>query len=273
MRSALVLSGAVGALAVIVGGPAAGWPRAAWAHDESTSGSWAADVTPDPAAAEVTQFLPTTSGAAVAPARSVTTAWGGFDGAGRTPVLSIGTEVRIVRRLALLVGAGYDQSGAASPTLRPRVGARVQVLAQDASGLDLGVSLAFRQDRFTSEDGMIQGAVALARSFGATSLVGNVVYAQDGEGDDYEGELRLAALHRVRGGLHLGVEGRYMRLLDSKDAHRQEHSTPSLEAAAGPIVAYMAGSWLLAVEAGYSARRTDRLQNGLAMLGGVGAAF
>ena len=97
MRSALVLSGAVGAFAFIVVGPAAaGGSTVAWAHDESTSGSWTADVVPDPAAAEVTRFLPTTSGAAVAPARSVTTAWGGFDGAGRTPVLSIGTEVRLV---------------------------------------------------------------------------------------------------------------------------------------------------------------------------------
>lgn len=271
MRCGLVPSIAAVGVAVIVMGPAVA--GGAWAQDADRPASSMADVTAAPITADVTQFLPTTSGAAIARARSVTSAWGGFDGAGRIPVLSIGTELRIARRVALLVGAGYDQSGAASPTLRPRVGLRAQLLGQEASGLDLGVSLAFRQDRFTSEDGMIQASVATGRSFGATSLVGNLVYAQDGEGDDYEGEVRLAALHRVSGGLHVGVEGRYMRLLDSKDARRQEHGTPNAEAAAGTIVAYMAGSWLLAVEAGYSGRRTDRLQSGLAMLGGVGAAF
>jgi len=272
MRGARVLSIALGTLAV-VGAAATGWPGAAWAQDQGSPPGSMAEVETEAVAAEVTHFLPTTSGAAVARARSVTTAWGGIDGAGRTPVLSIGTELRIARRLALLVGAGYDQSGAPSPGLRPRVGLRAQVLEQEASGLDLGASLAFRQDRFTSEDGMIQVGVAVGRSFGATSLVGNLVYAQDGEGDDYEGEFRLAALQRVRGGLHVGVEGRYERLLASEDPHRQERGNPTMEAGAGPIVAYMAGSWLLAVEAGYSARRTDRLQSGFTMLGGIGAAF
>jgi len=223
--------------------------------------------------ADVTQFLPGASPAVVARAASLTTAWGGYDGGSGAAVFSLATELRVVRRLALIVGAAYDKSGSTTFALRPRVGARVQIFAQGASGVDLAASVIFRQDRFTSEDGMIQGTVAVARSFGATSLVGNVIYAQDGEGDDHEGELRMAALRRVRGGLHVGVEGRYMRSIGSTDPFRRERDTPSLETAAGPLVAYMAGNWLVALEAGYTARRTDRLTAGPGVLGGFGAVF
>jgi hypothetical protein len=220
-----------------------------------------------------TRFLPNTSSAMVGTSLDVSSAWGGYDGAARTPIFNVGTEVRIVRRVALTAGVAYGNASAADAGLRPQLGARVQLFQQAASGVDASLAVMFRQDRFTAEDGLFQGALAVGRSFGETSAVMNVVYAQDGEGDDHEGEVRLAGVRHVRGGLHLGVEGRYMHSIDSTDPHRQALGTPSMEAMAGPLVAYVAGTWTLLAEAGFAARETLHLETGVTALGGVGTTF
>jgi hypothetical protein len=222
---------------------------------------------------EATRFLAGTASAVVAASPATTAAFGGWDGAARTPVFSIGTEIRVFRRVALVAGVGYGSAAASDAGLRPQLGVRVQLLTQPASGLDASAGFTFRQDRFTSEDGMFQGALALGRSFGETTAVLNVVYAQDGEGDDHEGEVRLAGVRRVRGGLHVGVEGRYMHSIDSTDPHRAALGTPSMEAMAGPLVEYLAGSWVLLAEAGVSGRQTSRVDVGVTTLGGVGTTF
>jgi hypothetical protein len=222
---------------------------------------------------EVTRFLPTTSSAVVATSAGLTSVAGGYEGAAGTPVLSVGTELRVVRRVALIAGIAYTSSGAAASELRPQIGARVQVLDQAAAGIDASAAFVFRKDRFTSEDGLFQGTIALGRSFGDTLAVMNIVYGQDGEGDDHEGEIRLACLRPVWGGLHVGLEGRYLHAIDSTDPHRAAQGTPSMEAMAGPLVAYTVGRWALIAEAGVAARRTSRLDTGLATIAGVGTAF
>ena len=127
--------------------------------------------------------------------------------------------------------------------------------------------------RFTAEDGLFQGGLALGGTFGATSLQMNLVYAQDGEGDDHEGEIRVAALRRVRGGVHLGVEGRFMHSLASTDPKRATAGTPSSESMLGPVVAFMAGSWSVSVEGGLATRDAGSRQTGGVLLAGVGMAL
>lgn len=224
-------------------------------------------------APDATRFLAVTLGAAAAPSATVTSAWAGYDGATGAPSFSVGTEARLVRRLSLLVGVGYGSAGATNAGVRPQVGARVQLLNQGQSGVDASATLMFRQDRFTSEDGLFQGGIAVGRSFGDTAAVVNLVYATDGEGDDHEGELRLGVTRRLRGGLHAGVEARYMHTVASTDPNRQALGTPSMEASAGPLLAYQIGSWAVIAEVGLAARQTSRLDTGVATLGGVVAAF
>jgi hypothetical protein len=224
-------------------------------------------------AREATRFLPGTSTAIVGASAATTAAWGGYDTAAHTAVLSVGTELRIVSRVSIVAGVAYGNAALADVGLRPQVGARVQLLREAASGIDASAAFMFRQDRFTSEDGLFQGTLALGRSFGATSAVLNVTYGQDGEGDDHQGEVRVAGIRRVRGGLHLGVEGRYMHSLASTDPHRAMNGTPSVEALAGPVVAYMVGRWAFVAEAGLSAREVARLETGVTTLGGIGTMF
>ncbi len=233
------------------------------------------DVTDTPAAssAEMMRFLPNATSALVGTTPALTAAWAGYDGAAQTPVMSLGTEVRLVRRLAIVAGVAYGNAHASDAGLRPQLGVRLQVLRQRASGVDASAAFTFREDRFTSEDGLYQGELAVARSFGQTSAVVNVLYAQDGEGDDHQGELRLAAVRRVWGGLHLGAEGRYMHSLASTDPHRATVGTPSMEAMAGPVVAFMTGRWGFLAEAGVSMRQTSRLDTGVMTLGGIATTF
>jgi hypothetical protein len=229
--------------------------------------------TPAPSSVEVTRLLPNTTSAVVGTTPALTAAWAGYDGAAQTPVMSLGTEVRLVRRLAIVAGVAYGNAHASDAGLRPQLGVRLQVLQQRASGVDASAAFTFREDRFTAEDGLFQGELAIGRSFGETSTVVNVLYAQDGEGDDHEGELRLAAVRRVWRGLHVGAEGRYMHSLASTDPHRDALGTPSMEAMAGPVLAYRTGSWGFLAEVGVSMRQTNRLDTGLATLGGIGTTF
>ena len=229
--------------------------------------------TPAASSAEMTRMLPNTMSALVGTTPALTAAWAGYDGAAQTPVMTLGTEVRLVRRLAIVAGVAYGNARASDAGLRPQLGVRLQILQQRTSGVDASAAFTFREDRFTSEDGLYQGELAVGRSFGETSTVINVLYAQDGEGDDHEGEVRLAAVRRVWGGLHLGAEGRYMHSLASTDPHRSAAGTPSMEAMAGPVVAFMTGSWGFLAEVGVSMRQTNRLDTGLTTLGGIGTTF
>ena len=222
---------------------------------------------------EATRFLPTTASAVVGTAATISSAWGGYDAAARTPVFGVGTEVRLLPRLALLGGVAYGNAAAADAGLRPQLGARFQYLHQAESGLDATVSVVYRGDRFVSEDGLFQGGLAFGRDFGETTAVVNLVFASDGEGDDHQAEARLAALRHVHRGLFLGAEGRYMHSVDSTDPHRAANGTPSTEALAGPVVTYTLGNWALVAEGGVSRRVTATAQVGLITLGGVGATF
>jgi len=219
------------------------------------------------------RFLPTTASPLVGTSATLASAWGGYDDAARTPLFGVSTEVRLVPRLALVGGVSYGNAAAADAGLRPQVGARFQYLRQPESGVDAAVSLLYRGDRFISEDGLFQAGLAFGRSFGDTTAVLNLLFASDGEGDDHEAELRLAALHHVHRGLYLGAEARYMHAVDSTDPHRAANGTPSTEALAGPVVTYALGNWALVAEGGVSRRVTTTAQVGLTTLGGIGATF
>jgi len=233
----------------------------------------AAFVSAPASSREQTRYLPTTSSALVGTSATISTAWGGYDAAAETPIFGAGTELRLARRLALVGGVSYGNAAAANAGLRPRVGARFQYLHEAESGVDATVSLVYRGDRFIAEDGLFQGGLAFGRSFGEMTTVVNLLFASDGEGDDHEAEVRLAALQHVRRGLFVGAEGRYMHAVDSTDPHRAANGTPSSEAMVGPVVSYAIGTWALVAEAGVSRRVTTSAQVGLTTLGGIAATF
>jgi hypothetical protein len=226
------------------------------------------------AAAEPGRFLPGALAPEAGAARAVGFGWAGYDGATGTAIMGATTEVRLGARVVLGASAvrapGNDLRAAG---VRPSVVARVQVLDQRRHGLDMGLALAYREDRFTGEEGFFQGTVMLGARGALGTVLANLAYGQDGEGDDHEGELRLAALARLTTNLNLGIDGHVRRSLDSTDPRRLAHGSPSLEYVVGPTLAYGLGTWGLTVQGGWSGARLDRYQSGVVALGGLGTLF
>jgi hypothetical protein len=217
--------------------------------------------------------LPEAVSARVSDDRATATVWGGYDGAKRSPLMTATAEARIVGRLAIVAGAGYTADMPAAPSFRPQIGLRAQLLDQARHGVDGGVSVMYRQDLFSNEEGFIQGAIALERKQGPVRFVGNVLYGQDGEGDDHDGEVRLAALYTARPGLQVGVDGKYRHDLFSSDPNRVSRNRPEFETTVGPAASYTRGRWAVMAETGFSAVRTTTTQTGVIGLAGVASSF
>jgi len=221
----------------------------------------------------VPHFLPGTLEAEMdAVTTAVGTGWAGYDGATKNPVAQATAEAWVLPRLSFTAGFGSTtQPG--DVRLRAQGGARVMLLDQRHFGINAAVGFLYRQDRFANEEGMLEWSALLSRRFGATLALANFVYAQDGEGDDREGEVRVIGLHDVATRWHVGLDTRVRTSLGSSDPHRAEHSNPTLEFNAGPLLAYSVGRFSVMTEAGISGQKVDRLNTGISVMGGLGAAF
>ena len=262
VRSVCLYSFAVSSL-IVLGSPA----RAA--QELELSREKVTNETP----ARAAHFLP---GAFDAEMDVTTTAvgggWGGYDGATKNPVVSATAEAWIVPRLSFTAGFGSTtQPG--EVRLRAQGGVRVMLLDQRHNGVNAAVGFLYRQDRFANEEGMLEWSALFSRRFGATLAIANFVYAQDGEGDDHEGEVRAVGLQDFGMRLHIGLDSRVRASLGSSDPHRAEHSNPTFEFNAGPLLAYSMGRFSLMSEAGISGQKVDRLRAGVLVLGGLVAAF
>jgi hypothetical protein len=219
------------------------------------------------------RFLPGTVAPEAGEALVTGLGWGGYDGATHAPLLGALAEARLGSRIVIGVGATYAAASETHPgTVRPSFMARLQLLNSEQHGVDGGIAVAYREDRFVDEQGFFQAAVSVGRRSSTYAWVANAAFGSDGEGDDRDGELRLAGLRRV-GRIHLGLDGQVRQSLDSTDPRRSAHGTPSFAYMAGPVAALMLGPLALTLEGGMSGARTDTMHNGMAALGSVGAVF
>ena len=226
------------------------------------------------AADQPTRFLPDAVAAETGAARTAGVGWGGYDGPTHAPLAGAFAEARLGARFAIGAGATWAPGNDIEPgAVRPSFVARVQLLDRARSGLDAGLALAYREDRFVGEDGFFQAVAMLGLAGPRGALLANLAYGQDGEGDDHEGDLRAAALARIGAAAHLGVDGRLRKSLDSTDPNRFAHGTPSLEFQVGPAAALGLGPIALTVEGGVGGARIVRLETGGFALAAVGAAF
>jgi len=258
---------AVSAVVILAATPASAQVPSA-SNEPSASARWSA------AAVDPARFVP---GAIVAEAGAplaTSAGWGGYDGATRTPLVGATAEVRLGSRIIIGAGATYAARNTEEPaSVRPSVLARGQILDQASHGIDLGVAVAYRQDRFVTEDGLFQGTVSAGLHGDVNAVLASIGYGQDGEGDDHMGEARLIALHRLAGALHVALDGHAQWLLDSTDPHRVQHATPSLEVTIAPAITYSVGPTVVMLEIGWSGVDVDRFHSGVLALGGVGTYF
>jgi hypothetical protein len=218
-------------------------------------------------------LLPEAVAARVNDDRVTATTWAGYDGGKRSPLVTATVEARIVGRLVFVAGAGYTADMPGAPGFRPQIGLRAQLLDQSRHGVDGAVSVMYRQDQFTMEGGFYQGAIALERQQGRLLVVANVLYGQDGEGDDRYGEGRLAPMIEVHSGLRVGLDARYRHDLWSDDPRGASRDRPVSELVAAPTASYTHGSWIVMAEAGFSSVSSPATQNGVIALAGLGSCF
>jgi len=212
-------------------------------------------------------FLPFTVSAAIEKQAALGSAVGGYDGAHGAGVFEAAAEVRVFGPVALRGGAVYSS---AADRLRPSLGARVQALRESRHGVDGAVGVAYRPEGFTEPEGELEAVFSVGSHLGATYLIGNLAYGQDPEGNERDGEVRLAALHPL-GPLLVGGDARARFDLGSAAAKNE----PRLDAVIGPVASYVAGPVSLLVQGGASALklRGAPTKIGALVLGGVGASF
>jgi hypothetical protein len=198
-------------------------------------------------------------------------AWGlgGYDSSRKGSVVDAIAEVTLWGPIALRGGATYSNL---TSRLRPSVGARVQILRQAAHGLDGSLSVFYKPEGFNEAEGEIETFVALAHSFDAVTVAGNLVYGQDPEGNERDGEIR-ATVFRRRGQLAFGIDARARFAIGAQQG-KAATMEPKLDGMAGPHIACALGTIALFAEAGpsvFSLGGTTRA--GVAAFGGIGTAF
>jgi hypothetical protein len=203
--------------------------------------------------------------------RALAVGFGGYDGAARAGLFESAAEVTLFGPVAIRGGAVYSPS---SGRLRPSVGGKVQFLRSGLHGVDGTVGVFYRPEGLTEPEGEIEGFAALGRTIGRTYLTANLLYGQDPEGRERDGEVRLSALRPVTTRVLLGVDGRCRFDLGSDPGKLAAHGEPTFDALAGPTASVLVGPVALLAEAGASVRRFGgTTAYGPFAIAGVGTVF
>lgn len=226
------------------------------------------------ASASAGTMLPQTLSPRVDAERGAVAVASGYDGARGTATLLSAADVQLARTIGARAGfTALSNAGGAQP-FQPHVGLRWQLLRQERHGIDGAVALFYRMERFTEDEGMVQLVAAGAHRAGRLGLFANLAYGQDPEGDDRDGEVRLAAAYDLGARLQLGVDGRARFDLFSDDARRAARGETDLDVAAGPLACLSLGRIALLAQAGVSAVRAGGvLHTGLLATAGAASVF
>ena len=204
--------------------------------------------------------------------RVTSTNWAGYDAARGSFVLRSFVDATVYGPLAIRAGISYlpDSLNASA---QPNFGARLQLLRQAKHGLDLGVGAFYRMERFTQEEGLLQAMLTAAVHLGNTGLFANLVYGQDAEGDDQEGEALFALLHQLRESLQVGFESRARFKLASTDQKRRDKPVETAEVSIAPTLSYAIGPIALLAQAGGSAIHVQAWRVGVLAMAGLASSY
>jgi hypothetical protein len=193
----------------------------------------------------------------------------GYDGARSAPIGSATAEVRVWGPFAIRGGAEYSSD---RKEMRPSIGGRVQLLHQERQGVDGSLSVFYRPEGFTEPEGEIETFVSLGRRFDRLAVLGNLVYGQDPEGNERDGELRFASLYAM-GRWTVGVDSRFRFAIGTQKSAMAQ-SEPKFDLMAGPVAAATVGPVAFFAQAGPSVlKETNTTTAGVAALAGVGSVF
>lgn len=237
----------------------------------------AQDVTPKPVrdepaltAAADGAFLPETLSARIGRVPVFAFGSGGYDSSRNGPLVDSAVEVEIWGPFAIRVQTTYSND---TDRMRPSIAARVQLLRQEKQGIDGALTVFFKTEGFTETEGEIETFAAIGRRFEHVSLIGNLVYGQDPEGNERDGEVHAAAFHQI-GRLILGFDSR-VRFAIGTQHGRAATTEPKFDFLAGPVATVAEGPIALFAEVGPSAFQLadNPTRMGVAAFAGLGAAY
>jgi hypothetical protein len=193
---------------------------------------------------------------------------GGWDGARDSAVLEARAAVRLWGPVSLHGGAVYV---ARADTLRPSLGAMLDVLRQRRHGLDLAAAVTYRPEGLTEPEGEIELALLARRRIGETLLMLAGTAGQDPEGNERDVELRATALADLTPRLAVGLDGRGRFALARPDGSME----PDADLLAGGLAVLTFERWAASgfvgasvVDASGGTRAT-----GVAAMAGLGRAL
>lgn len=218
-------------------------------------------------------FLPLTAGASTSSQRTFARAYGGYDSASRAGRFESTVEATLFGPVAASITASYGERGPGY--LRPGGGVRVQALSMDRHGMDLSIGVYYRAEGFSEPEGEIEGVVALAKRVRRWGMFANLVYGQDPEGRERDGELRAAVLYELSA-LQLGADARARVNLAGEHEPRgaEQEREAEYDFVVGPTASYTLGPIALLLYAGLRGlAQADTLHVGASALLGLAGSL
>src|SRR5262249_48277123 len=216
------------------------------------------------ASVEAAAALPQTSGAGHPYDHAVVNAFGGYDGAHKAGAFDAIAELKLIGPLSIRGGASYVSD---RDEVKPTIGLVLQFLRQDAHGVSASFGVFYRPEGRTEPEGEIEGILAATRVFDRTTVAVNLVYGQDGEGSERDGEVKLAVLQRI-GQVFVGVDSRLRFAIGDPKMGEPRH-----DFIGGPVGSYAFGEWAATAAVGLSLVAFDTTQTGILALGGFSHVF
>src|SRR5262249_48243871 len=156
-------------------------------------------------------------------------------------------------------------------SFRPTVGLRVQALSQEYHFIDMGVGAFYKPEGFTEAEGEIELVLSFGRRFGRLATFANLVYGQDPEAKERDGEVRLGGLFAFTDQLQGGIDARLrLDLGEEEGGERRVKGGAEWDLVWGPTASYAVGPVALIAQAGMSVFGTEPARLGMVAL--VGAA-
>ncbi|HEX3902421.1 MAG TPA: hypothetical protein VH853_06185 [Polyangia bacterium] len=195
---------------------------------------------------------------------------GGYDSSRRGPLVDSVVEARIWGPFALRFQATYSND---TDKMRPSVAGRAQFLRQERQGVDGSVTVFFKTEGFTETEGEIETFLSFGRRFEQLTLVGDLVYGQDPEGNERDGEVHGAIFHQAKG-LMFGLDSRVRFAIGTQHGHAAT-TEPVFDFLAGPIATAATGMGAIFAQVGPSAFQLENSPThvGVAALAGLGGAY
>ena len=221
-------------------------------------------------AAAAGAYLPETLSARVGSTPALGYGSGGYDSSRRGPLIDSAVEVQVWGPFALRAQATYSND---TDKMRPSVAGRVQLLNQQKNGVDGSLTVFFKTEGFTETEGEIETFASIGRCFSQVSLIGDLVYGQDPEGNERDGEVHAAAFRQYKWLLY-GFDSRVRFAIGTQHGHAAT-TEPVFDFIGGPVAMAATGPIALFAQVGPSAFELANSPTyvGVAALGGIGAAY